>query len=53
MKQFDGDVVEGAASVGAGDVGKAAAGVADLAITRRPSGLPWMALMTSAGPSET
>jgi len=48
------DIVEGAAGVGAGDVGEVAWGVAELAVghDQMASGRPWTALMTSAGPSE-
>jgi len=38
MKEFDGDVVEGAAGVGAGDVGEVAGGVADLAVSHDDAG---------------
>lgn len=38
MKQFDGDVVEGGASVSAGNVGEVARGVAELAIGHYDAG---------------
>jgi hypothetical protein len=37
-EKFDGDVVESAAGVGAGDVGEVARGVADLAVGHEDAG---------------